>query len=90
MHNRGEESVNTSPLPYESNNVILNMILKYIKEYYSTSLRLYEVAEHFHFNLSYISQLFTKEMGINFSEYVIRYRLDMAETLLLEGILHLS
>lgn len=85
INNFDNEIVNNSPIPYESNHTTLNMILDYIKANYSTSLRLYEVAEHFHFNFSYISQLFTKEIGITFSEYVTRYRLDMAEKLLSQG-----
>jgi len=87
MRNFDNEEIATTPLPYESSHATLNMILEYIKENYSTSLRLYEVAEHFHFNFSYISQLFTKEIGITFSEYVTRYRLDMAEKLLSSGSL---
>lgn len=87
MHNCDEEDPRLPPLPYDSSNATLSMILGYIKQNFSASLRLYEVAEHFHFNFSYISQLFTKELGITFSEYVIRYRLDMAEKLLYDSTL---
>jgi len=82
INNFDNEVVDALPLPYESNHATLNMIIDYIKDNYSASLRLYEIAEHFHFNFSYISQLFTKEIGITFSEYVTRYRMDMAERLL--------
>jgi len=65
-----------------SDNSTLKLILNYINENYSSKLHLYEVADHFHFNSSYISQLFSRELGISFSQYLTTYRLNMAEKLL--------
>lgn len=65
-----------------SDNSTLKLILNYINENYSSKLHLYEVADHFHFNSSYISQLFSREIGVSFSQYLTTYSLNMAEKLL--------
>ncbi len=71
------------PLP-NSSNQILTAILKYMNENIEEDLHLYRVAENFHFNPSYISQLFKKELGVSYSEFLTRIRMNAAEKLLLE------
>jgi two-component system, response regulator YesN len=85
MNDVEELPVNMVSIPKTTSNKTLNRILSYINANYSSKLHLYEIAEQFHFNTNYISQLFSKELGISFSEYVTQYRMDMAEKLLLES-----
>jgi YesN/AraC family two-component response regulator len=85
MHDVEDYTVSmVSSLP-TTNNKTLNHILNYIKENYSSRLHLYNIAEEFHFNANYISQLFSKELGMSFSEYLTQYRMDIAENMFLES-----
>ncbi|MTI58653.1 MAG: response regulator [Firmicutes bacterium] len=56
---------------------------KYIHKHYMEKITLSEVAEIVHFSSDYFSTVFKKEVGINFSEYLINYRLDKAKNLLI-------
>lgn len=76
-------SAHLQPLPSSSSH-ILNTILNYMNENIEGDLHLYRIAENFHFNSSYISQLFRKELGISYSEFLTRIRVNAAEKLLLE------
>lgn len=65
-------------------------IVKQIKEYtaqmYSDSeLTLYRVAEHVERPEKYISQLFKEVTGVNFSDHLVKVRMDQAEVLLKES-----
>lgn len=65
-------------------------IIKQIKEYtakmYSdTELTLYRVAEHVERPEKYISQLFKEFTGVNFSDHLIKVRMDQAVILLKES-----
>jgi AraC-like DNA-binding protein len=65
-------------------------IIKQIKEYtakmYSdTELTLYRVAEHVERPEKYISQLFKEITGVNFSDHLIKVRMDQAVILLKES-----
>lgn len=79
------QAINVVSVPKTTKNRTLNRILAYINENYSSRLHLYEIAEQFHFNSNYISQLFSKELGMSFSEYITQYRMDMAEKMFLES-----
>ena len=57
----------------------------YIKEhYYEHALSLSVIAEEFHLNASYLSRIFKKGMGKNFSEYLLEIRMRKALQLLQE------
>lgn len=56
-----------------------NELLQYIdKNYNDPNLDLQQMAEHFHFNVNYLSRLFKKQTGINFSEYLTDIRIKNA------------
>lgn len=74
----------------ETENPTLKLVLDYINKNYNTKLHLYEVADHFHFNSNYISQLFSRELDMSFSQYLTTYRLHMAEKLLMKKELPLK
>jgi two-component system response regulator YesN len=54
----------------------------YIHEHYSQPFSLDQVAQHVGLSSNYFSHLFKKELGINFVEYVVTYRVDKAKELL--------
>lgn len=65
---------------------IVKQIKAYTAEMYSdTELTLYRVAEHVERPEKYISQLFKEYTGINFSDYLIKVRMDQAMVLLNES-----
>lgn len=52
---------------------------QYIAQHYGEQLTLENVADHIGFNASYFSNLFKKELGISFSEYLTDVRISMAK-----------
>ncbi len=56
----------------------LSRIINYINEHYRENLSLYELAEHEHLSVPYLSKFFTKNMGINFMSYINKLRIDTA------------
>ncbi|MBO9608120.1 MAG: response regulator [Paenibacillaceae bacterium] len=50
----------------------------YVEERLHEPLLLSQVADHIHLNLSYVSELFKKELGHNFTDYVARRRIERA------------
>lgn len=60
----------------------LQDILAYIREHYASPLTLSEVAQHFHFNPSYLSNYFATHNQEGFSEYLSRIRVEKACELL--------
>ncbi len=55
---------------------------QYIQEHYSSQVSLEDVAEAIQLSPAYLSTLFKKEMGINFSDYLISCRIEAAKDLL--------
>ena len=58
---------------------------RYINEHYSRAITLEEVAEAIGFSPAYLSTLFKKEIGINFSDYLTSRRMEEAKRLLKEN-----
>ncbi len=56
----------------------------YMEQHYMEMLTLNQVAEHVELNPSYFSNLFKKETDVNFSEYLLNVRINMAKKLLLD------
>lgn len=64
---------------------IIVQIQEYLRENISSyGLSLASVAEKFHINASYLSRLFKKEMGVNFTEQLTKIRIEKAIRLLQE------
>ncbi|WP_062354054.1 response regulator transcription factor [Bacillus kwashiorkori] len=61
---------------------IVQNVLDYIHTHYHQELSLKTLGQRFHINAIYLGQLFQKEVGIVFSEYINRYRLERAKELL--------
>lgn len=55
---------------------------QYILEHYKENITLNDVAEYVELNASYFSNLFKAEMAINFSDYLLNTRMNIAKKLL--------
>ena len=62
----------------------VRVALQYLEENYSNRITLEELADLVHLSPVYLSSLFKKEAGMNFSEYLIHVRMDRAKKLLKE------
>lgn len=56
--------------------------IHYISHHYNEPLKLIDVASHIGLNESYLSRLFKKQLGKNFTDYLNGLRLEKAKTLL--------
>ena len=61
---------------------LVQQILFYIHEHYDTDLSLQQIADEFETSPSQISRMFKEETSVNFSDYLIQYRMDKAKELL--------
>lgn len=66
----------------ELKNVTFKQILKYINRNYNQQISMQSVSQEFHLNISYLCQLFRKELGKTFTEYLNEIRINNACDLL--------
>ena len=79
---RSAETVSDN-LPEQDGTAVLNTALTYISEHFSEKITLEKVAAVVHLNANYLSHLFSRSLGMTFSEYVKRKRIRYASILLL-------
>lgn len=65
-----------------SRSPIVQNVLQHINAHYNEGLSLKTLGQQFHINAIYLGQLFQKEIGLVFSDYLNRYRLEKAKELL--------
>ena len=65
-------------------------ITRYLQEHLSEDVSLSSLAENFHLNPQYISQLFKNEIGVNFLSYLTGIRMEKAKKLLLSSALSVA
>lgn len=70
-------------------NTIFNVI-RYVDQEFRSKLQLQELARQFHMNPAYLGQLFRKETGRSFSEYLNVKRIEAAKALLKRTELKIS
>ncbi|RDC50517.1 helix-turn-helix domain-containing protein, partial [Acinetobacter sp. RIT592] len=63
---------------------IILKLLRNIEKNYSKDLNLKEISETYNINSIYLGQLFQKETGILFSDYLNNFRVNKAKNLLVE------
>lgn len=63
---------------------IIKALIQIIHEEYNSELTLEACASRLHYNPNYLGQIFRKETGSSFSDYLSHYRLNMAKRLLAE------
>ena len=62
---------------------VIQQIVRKVKEYYYEDLSLKVLANDFNINSSYLGQLFTKEVGMSFSDYLNKEKNSKAKELIL-------
>lgn len=76
--NQPKEEVFISPSYYEA---IISRITKYLKESYRDAT-LEDAARQVNLSSSYLSRLFKEKVGLNFSDYLMKIRMEKAKELL--------
>lgn len=66
------------------NNKMFGAIFQFIEKNYLNQINITQLSEEFHINACYFSQLFKKEVGCTFTDYLAKKRIDYAGKLLLE------
>ena len=66
----------------QSSSHTIDEIIHYIEKNLGKELSLMSIAEQFHFNSSYLSNLFKKQTGMGLKEYIIGRRIEHAKDLL--------
>ncbi len=64
---------------------VVQRTLQIMKEEYQKPLRLAEIAHDLHINANYLSRIFSEEVGMSFSDYLLRIRIEMAKQFLLKN-----
>ncbi|EFM12383.1 two component transcriptional regulator, AraC family [Paenibacillus curdlanolyticus YK9] len=64
--------------------------IQYVEAHVQLPVSLREVADHVHLNASYFSSLFKEKMGMNFSEFLTRSKIQAAKKLLLSTSLPIT
>ncbi|MNS60407.1 putative response regulatory protein [compost metagenome] len=71
--------VTISSLLQDMKNPIVNQVLSYIAVHYADELSLKTLGAQYHLHPVYLGQLFHKETGETFAEYINRYRIEKAK-----------
>ena len=66
-------------------NPIISQVLEYINEHFKEDISINDIAEHFFLDSSYLSHLFTENVGYSIWNYVIFRRISFFNHLLNEG-----
>lgn len=74
----------------ESISPVILKLLEYIDNNYQNDLNLKEISENLNINSIYLGQLFQKEIGILFSDYINNFRINKAKDLLVNTSLKAS
>lgn len=68
--------------PLNKNNSLIKLAINFITANYSKDITLESIAREIHLTPGYISQLFKQETGINFLEFLHKYRVEKSKELL--------
>ena len=78
-----EQRIATAEEPQEQAERAITGITRYLQEHLAEEVSLSILAEEFHLNPQYISQLFKNEIGVGFLAYLTNIRMEKAKKLLL-------
>ena len=85
-----EHRVSDTSEPEKQEERTIAGITRYLQEHLSEEMSLSVLAEEFHLNPQYISQLFRNEIGVNFLAYLTSIRMEKAKKLLLSTSLSVT
>ena len=71
--------------PTNNYTYIISKCIKYIEENYMNNISLFDLADYTQKSKSYLSTLFKQETHVNFSIFLIKYRIEKAKQLLKES-----
>ncbi|MDD9268200.1 response regulator [Paenibacillus sp. GCM10023248] len=57
----------------------VQLACEYIGQHYAEDIVLQDIADHVHLSRTYISELFKRETGMNYNEYLIQIRMEKAK-----------
>ena len=85
-----ERRVSAAAEPEKQEERAITGITRYLQEHLAEEISLSVLAEQFHLNPQYISQLFKSEIGVNFLVYLTNIRMEKAKKLLLSTALSIA
>ena len=85
-----ERRVSSAAEPEKQEERAITGITRYLQEHLAEEISLSVLAEQFHLNPQYISQLFKSEIGVNFLAYLTNIRMEKAKKLLLSTPLSIA
>ena len=85
-----ENKANTQADSEKQEERVISSITRYMQEHLSEEISLSVLAEEFHLNPQYISQLFKNEIGVGFLAYLTNIRIEKAKKLLLSTALSVT
>lgn len=77
-----EERQKKENIAEEAGKDVFQSILQYIRNHYTEDISIQSLSQRFYMNPNYLSQLFKKEVQMNFTPYVTKLRMDYACRLL--------
>jgi two-component system response regulator YesN len=63
----------------DAKNPVVHQVLNYIDSHYADELSLKTLGAQYHIHPVYLGQLFHKETGVSFAEYINKYRIEKAK-----------
>ena len=85
-----EQRVSAAAEPEKQEERTIAGITRYLQELLAEEISLSVLADNFHLNPQYISQLFKSEIGVNFLAYLTNIRMEKARKLLLATSLSIA
>ena len=85
-----EQRISAAAEPEKQEERTITGITRYLQEHLAEEISLSVLADHFHLNPQYISQLFKNEIGVNFLAYLTNIRMEKAKKLLLSTSLSIT
>lgn len=85
-----EQRVTAAEEPEKQEERTITGITRYLQEHLAEEISLSVLADQFHLNPQYISQLFKSEIGVNFLVYLTNIRMEQAKKLLLTTSLSIA
>ena len=85
-----ERRVSSAAEPEKQEERTITGLTRYLQEHLAEEVSLTVLAEQFHLNPQYISQLFKSEIGVNFLAYLTNNRMEKAKKLLLSTSLSIA